>query len=219
MAESIREEDKRLKAQKDSEREDLRKKEAKAMTDEEKMVERVAAKDKTSKDEAKKKVARAAVKKDTGYSAEALAQVGVRALDAKDHIEKPSEIGKTAEELQRLRGEAVRDMLGRIQDTKVAENVIKAGLSSRHMSTGASGLNQGAHKVLENEREVGGGAGMEDMLKEAVLYGNGLTLTEIKELKMTPTRLKEFVAELKEHKNSPTKKDLPPEAIKRGAAR
>ena len=219
MAESIREESRKLKVQKDSEREDLRKKEAKALTEEEKMVERVAAKDKISKDEAKKKVAQKTVKKETGYSADALAQVGIQALNAKDSMEKPSEIGKTTEELQKLHGEAVRDMLGRIQDKKVAENVVKAGLSSMHLSTSASGLNQGARRVLESEKEVGGGTGMEDMLKDAVLYGNGMTLTEIKELKMTPARLKEYVSELKENKNSPAKKNLPPETLKKGASR
>ena len=223
MAESIREEDRKLKVQKNSEQENQKKQEAKAFTDEERMVERVAAKDKVSKEEAKKKVAKETVKKETGYNAEALARVGIDALNAKDAMEKPSEVGETTKDLQRLRGEAVQDMLGRIQDNKVAENVIKSGLSSMHLSTGKGGLQQGARTVLEKEREIGGGAGMEDLLKEAVLYGNGLTLSEVKELKKTPEQLKEYVDQLKENheqqKKNSDKKDLPPEAYKGGAGR
>ena len=218
MAESIREEDRKLKVQKNSEQENQKKQEAKASTEEERMVERVAAKDKVGKEEAKKKVAREAVKKETGYDADALAQVGKDALDAKDAMEKPAELGQTTDALNRVRGEQVRDMMGKIQDTKVAENVVKSGLGAMHMSTSAGGLNQGARTVLEKGEEVGGGAGMEDLLKQAVLYGNGLTLNEVKELKMTPEKLKEYVEQLKEN-NTNQKKDLPPEAIKHGTSR
>ena len=218
MAESIREEDRKLKAQKNSEQENQKKQEAKALTEEERMVERVAAKDKVSKEAAQQKVARKTVKKETGYDADALAQVGKDALDAKDSMEKPAELGQTTDALNRVRGEHVRDMMVKIQDNKVAENVVKAGLGAMHTSTSAGGLNQGARTVLEKGEEVGGGAGMEDLLKQAVLYGNGLTLNEVKELKMTPERLKEYVDQLKENNNS-QKKDLPPEAIKRGSSR
>ena len=218
MAESIREEDRKLKVQKNSEQENQKKQEAKALTEEEKMVERVAAKDKVGKEEAQKKVARKTVKKETGYDADALAQVGKDALDAKDSMEKPAELGQTTEALNRVRGEQVRDMMGKIQDTKVAENVVKSGLGAMHASTSAGGLNQGARTVLEKGEEVGGGAGMEDLLKQAVLYGNGLTLNEVKELKMTPEKLKEYVERLKEN-NPGQKKGLPPEAIKHGTSR
>ncbi len=223
MAESIREEDRKLKVQKNAEQENQKKQESKALTEEERMVERVAAKDKVNKEEAKKKVARETVKKETGYDADTLAHVGKDALDAKDSMEKPAEVGNTTENLQKLRGEAVRDMLGRIQDKKVAENVVKSGLGAMHLSTGDNGLNQGARAVLETERSVGGGAGMEDLLKQAVLYGNGLTLSEVKELKKTPEQLKEYVTQLKqEHEvqsKKSDKKDLPPEAARRGSGR
>ena len=223
MAESIREEDRKLKVQKNSEQENQKKQEAKALTDEEKMVERVAAKDKIGKEEAKKKVARETVKKETGYDADALAQVGKDALDAKDSMEKPAEVGQTTKNLNRLRGEAVRDMTSKIQDKKVAENVVKSGLGAMHLSTSASGLNEGARAVMEKGEEVGGGSGMEDLLKQAVLYGNGLTLNEVKELKKTPEQLKEYVNQLKENnknqKKNSDKKDLPPEVRRGGADR
>ena len=213
MAESIREEDRKLKAQKNSEQGNQKKQKAKTLTEEERMVERVAAKDKVGKEEAKKKVARETVKKETGYDADALARVGRDALDAKDSMEKPAELSQTTEALNRVRGEHIRDMMVKIQDSKVAENVVKAGLGAMHTSTGAGGLNQGARAVLEKGEEVGGGAGMEDLLKQAVLYGHGMTLNEVKELKMTPEKLKDYVAYLKEN-NTHQKKDLPPEVLK-----
>lgn len=215
MAESIRENDRKLKVQKDSEKKELKKKENKALSDEEKQIEQTAAKEKISREEAKKKVARAAVKKETGYDADTLARVGKEALDTKDAMEKPAEVGHTTEALQRMHGEAVKDMLGKIEDKKMAENVVNSGLGAMHASTGAGGLSQGARTVLENEAEIGGGAGMEELLRQAVLYGNGMTLAEVKELKMTPDRLKDYVAQLKENKTSPAKKDLPPEALKK----
>jgi len=215
MAESIRTDDRKLKVKKDSEKKELKKKEDRALSEEEKQVEKKAAEEKLSKEDAKKEVARETVKKETGYDADTLARIGKEALDAKDAMEKPAEIGHTSEVLQQMHGEAVKDMLGKIKDKKVAENVVKSGLGSMHASTGASGLNQGARAVLENEAHVGGSAGMEDLLRQAVLYGNGMTLAEVKELKMSPERLKDYVAELRENKNSPTKKDLPPEALKK----
>ena len=63
---------------------------------------------------------------------------------------------------------------------------------------------------------------MEEMLRQAVLYGNGMTMNEVKELKMTPDRLKEYVQQLKENydkKKKSDKNDLPFEAFKRGSVR
>jgi len=215
MVENIRDQEKKENAKKETDEKEAqeKEKETKSLSEEEKEVAKTAAKDKSSKEEAKKKVAKKVVKKETGYDAETLAQVGRNALDAKDTMEKPTEVGQTTEALNRVRGEGVKDMLGKIKDTRIAENVVKAGLGAMHASTTAGGLNEGAKTVLEKGEEVGGGAGMEDLLKQAVLYGNGMTLNEIKELKMTPDRLKEYVNQLKEAQLQPgrskDKKSLP----------
>lgn len=119
----------------------------------------------------KKEVARESVKEKTGYDAMALADVGKATLHTKDAFERP-DLKEATAEMDRIKGNAVGDMLEKMTDGKVAEDVVKSGLGSEHLSTGKSGLEQGARTVLEKMNEFGSASSMEQLLADAALYFN-----------------------------------------------
>lgn len=180
---------------------------------EQKVAERSAEK-KISKEDAEKEVARESVKEKTGYDANALAEVGRSTLNTKDALERP-DLKEASKEMERIQGNAVGDMLEKMTDGKVAEDVVKAGLGSAHLSTGKSGLEQGARTVLEKMNEFGSASDMRQLLADAALYGNGMSIEDAKN--MTPEVLREKVEALKEKapkiptQNAPAKESKPAE--------
>ncbi|MBQ7413800.1 MAG: hypothetical protein IJV07_06010 [Alphaproteobacteria bacterium] len=163
-------------------------KETKSLSDEEKKVAKKASEKKISKDDAKKEVAREEVKSQTGYSAESLAEVGRTVLKTQDSFSKPDS-AQTADNMKKVKGNAVEGMLEKMVDPKVAKKIVQAGLGSEFASTGESGLEQGARTVLEKQREFGGSEGLSGLLAKMVLFGKGMSLEEIR--KLTPDKLKE----------------------------
>lgn len=174
-------------------------KEAKSLSDEEKKVAKKATEKKISKEDAQKEVAREEVKSETGYSAEALASVGRTVLKTQDAFSRPDVVEATGQ-MKHLKGNAVEGMLEKMTDSKVAQKIVQAGLGSEFVSTGAGGLEQGGRTVLEKQREFGGAEGMEGLLAKMVLFGNGMSLEEIR--KMTPEKLKEVTEQLAQKQKS-----------------
>ena len=86
------------------------------------------------------------VKSETGYSAEALAAAAQDALKIKDGIEK-GDAQKTAAGLTGSGHSVMHDMLEKACDKRVAENIVRAGLGSEHLSTGVGGLEESAQKA------------------------------------------------------------------------
>ena len=180
-----------------------KKKDTKGLSEEEKKVADRAIDKKISKEDAKKEVAREEVKSRTGHSAEAMAEVGRTVLHANDSLGKES--GKAANDLGQVKGNAVEGMLEKMTDSKVAKKIVQSGLGSEFMSTGEGGLEQGARTVLEKSKQLGEAAGMEAMLAEAVIYGKGMTMDELK--KLTPDKLKEMVDQAKQNQVGTPDKD------------
>ena len=188
------------------ENEKQEKKQEKAMTErEQKVADRVEEK-KISKEDAEKEVARESVKEQTGYDANALAEVGKSTLNTKDALERP-DLKEASSEMERIKGNSVNDMLEKMTDGKVAEDVVKAGLGSEHLSTGKSGLEQGARTVLEKMNEFGSASDMRQLLADAALYGKGMSIEDAKN--MTPEVLREKVNALKENAPKTPTRDAP----------
>jgi len=215
MAESIRKQDRELKAKEEAEQKEKeeKKKETSSLSEEERRVAEKAADKKVDKEEAKKEVAKEEIKEKTGHSAEAFAEVARTVLETKDSYDHAT-IGQTADSMAKVKGNNVESMLESMaKDPELAKNIVRAGLGSKFTSTNEAGVQEGSRTVLEKNREVGGVAGMEEALSQAALYGQGLTAAEIREMKMDPETLKRKVEELKA--NSPK---LPSEAEKEAEA-
>ena len=113
--------DKKAKAGKTAEekQKEDKKKDTKGLSEEEKKVADRAIDKKISKEDAKKEVAREEVKSHTGYSAEAMAEVGRTALRANDSLGKDA--GRAMHDLGQVKGSAVEGMLEKMTDSKVAK--------------------------------------------------------------------------------------------------
>ena len=191
MAQSIRKEDRELKAKKTVEKKDNPK------SEEERRIDKKVVEKKISKDDAKKEVAKETVKRKTGYDVEALANVARKVLETGDSfVHGP--VGEAVDAMAQIKGNAVNDMLEKMAgDSEVAKNMVKAGLGPKFLSTGEQGIQHGARTVLRENREAGDAAGMEKMLCDAVNYGKGMSIDEIRALKISPKTLKKNVAELR----------------------
>jgi len=197
---------KELKAKENAEQKGKEeKKEDKSLSEEERKVADRAAEKKISKEDAKKEVARETVKEETGYSADALADVGKKVMHAGESAGKTGDADKAAKNMTEVKGGAVEGMLEKMSDSKVANKIVQAGLGSEFTSTGASGLEQSARTVLEEIKKYGGEKGMEDMLTSAALNGT-LTLDQIK--KLTPDKLKETLDAMKTGEKAQGKGDI-----------
>ncbi len=176
------------------ENEKQEKKQEKAMTErEQKVADRVEEK-KISKEDAEKEVAKESVQEKTGYNVETLAEVGKNVLQTKDTLERP-DLKETTLRMGRFQENTVGTLLEKMTDGQVAEDIVKSGLGSEHLSTGKGGLETGSRTVLEKMSELGGASGIEKLLAEASLYGRGMSLDDVKHL--TPEALKEKVSALK----------------------
>ena len=196
MAKSIRKEDRELKAKKAAEKYDRTPLNDKPRTEEEHQVSKKVAEKKISKSDAKKEVAKENVKKKTGYDVETLAHVAKEVLETGDAYAK-GPVGEAMDSMVRIKGNAVDDMLTKMAgDKEVAQNILKAGLGSNFLSTGELGIQHGAKTVLEEKREAGDAAGMQKMLCTAVKWGKGMSMDEIRALKVSPKTLKRNVKEI-----------------------
>ena len=197
--------DKELKAKENAEQKGKEeKKEDKSLSEEERKIADKAADKKISKEDARKEVARETVKEETGYSADALADVGKKVMHAGESADKKGDATKAAARMSEIKGGAVEGMLEKMVDSKVANKIVQAGLGSEFTSTGASGLEQSARTVLEEIKKYGGENGMENMLTTAALNGT-LTLDQIRQL--TPEKLKETLDVMKSGEKTPDKGD------------
>jgi len=200
MAESIRAEDRELKlkkaAQKQENPQENSKLKGKPQTEEENLIAGKMKSKKITKEDAEKEVARETVKKKTGYDVEALADVAREVLETGD-VYANGPVGKAVDSMAKMKGNAVNDMLEKMaSDDEVAKGIIKSGMGSKFLNVGKDGLRRGAKTVLREHRETGGAAGMEKMLCEAVNYGQGMSMDEIRALKISPKTLKKNVKEL-----------------------
>ncbi len=164
---------------------------------EQKVADRVSSKG-MSKEDAEKEVAKEAVEEKTGYSADALAEVGKSALRIKDVFERPDS-KEVFFEMDRTEGASIGDMLEKMADGKVAEDIVKSGLGSEHLATGKGGLEEGAKAALDKIADPSA-QGMRQLLADAAYYGKGMSLDEAKN--MTVESLKEHVEKMKEENES-----------------
>ena len=196
MAKSIRKEDRELKAKKAAEKHDRVSPNDKPQTEEERQVNKKVAEKQITKSDAQKEVAKETVKKKTGYDVETLAHVAREVLETGDAYAK-GPVGEAMDSMARIKGNAVDDMLTEMAgDKEVVRNMLKAGLGSKFLSTGELGVQHGARTVLEGKREAGDAAGMQKMLCKAVEWGQGMSMSEIRELRISPKALKRNVSEL-----------------------
>ena len=195
MAESIREKERKLKIQK-VEGQDNPKPENKPKSEEEHQINKKMIEKNIGKKEAKKEVAKEAVKKKTGYDVEALASVAKEVLETGDaYAHGP--VGEAMDSMARIKGNAVNDMLTKmVGDAEVTRNMLKAGLGSKFLSTGEQGIRHGAQTVLSEKKDVGDAVGMQKMLCEAVNWGDGMSMSEIRDLRISPKKLKRNIKEV-----------------------
>ena len=73
-------------------------------------------------------------------------------------------------------------MLEKMIDTQVAEDIVKSGLVSEHLSTGKGKLEQGVLIVLKKMREFGSVSGVRQWLAEVSLYENSTSIEETKSM-------------------------------------
>ena len=196
MAESIREEDRKLKAESAAKKQENPKIERKPQTEEEKQVAKKVKDKRITKEDAKKEVAKETVKKKTGYDVESLADVARNVLETGD-VYANGPVGEAVDSMAKMKGNAVNDMLEKMAgDDEVAKGIIKSGMGSKFLTVGKDSLRRGAKTVLREGQETGGAAGMGEMLCQAVNYGEGMTMEEIRALKVSPKTLKKNVKEM-----------------------
>lgn len=182
--------------------EEQKEKQEKSMTEEEAKVAQKSAEKEISKEEAEKEVAKEEVKEETGYNAETLAGVAHTAMKASDSAGR-SDFERAENNRAEVKGNAVEGMLEKMADSKVTQNILKAGIGSEFLSTGESGLRQGAQMALDIAKTTGVVSGIEERLLQAAL-DHSMTIDEIRN--MTPETLKEKLDAMKQ------KNDEKPEA-------
>ena len=209
--------DKKLKAEENADKKGKEeKKKDKSLSEEERKIADRAADKKISKEDAKKEVARETIKDETGYSANALADVGKKVMHAGQSAGQDAP-GKTDKNMAELNGGAAKGIVEKMTNSKVAEKAVQAGLGPEFTSTGASGLEQNARLVLEEIQKYGGEKGMENMLAGGALNGI-MTLDQLKQL--TPDKLRETLNILRDARQVANEGPMPhrqgPEATKAG---
>ena len=164
------------------------------MTEEEAKIAQKSAEKEVSKEEAQKEVAKEEIKEETGYSAETLAGVAHTAMKASDSSGR-SDLAQAENDKTEVKGNAVEGMLEKMADSKVTQNILKAGIGSEFLSTGESGLRQGAQIALDIAKTSGVVSGIEGRLLQAAL-DHSMTMDEIRN--MTPETLKEKLEIMKQ---------------------
>lgn len=143
------------------------------MNEEEKKTAHIMNEKGMSKEEAEKESAKEKVEEKTGVNADELAGISQDVLMMKDGLERP-DLDSIQKGINDLTGGKVRDVLNHLQDSKVADDIVKAGLGSNHASTGSMMLTEGAKTVLETGLEYSKGSKLGEMLADACDYGKGI---------------------------------------------
>ena len=100
-----------------------------------------------SKKEAQKEVAKDEVKSQTGVSIDELSGVARKVMNVSDGLDGRKDLLR--DKTNSLQSGGVKNLVEKMQNSEVAQNVIKAGLGSEHLATGSKGLEDASRKVLE----------------------------------------------------------------------
>jgi hypothetical protein len=133
----------------------------------------------STKKDAEKEVAKEEVKSQTGVSIDELSGVARKVMNMSDGLDGGRDLLKDSE--NSLQSSGVKNLVEKMQNSEVAQNVVKAGLGSEHLATGSKGLEDATKKVLDKgvdnkgvsqDRQNSGG--LKDRLAKAAYMGMGM---------------------------------------------
>lgn len=133
----------------------------------------------TTKKDAEKEVAKEEIKSQTGVSIDELSDVARKVMNRSDGLDGRKDLLKDSE--NPLQSSGIKNLVEKMQNSDVAQNVVKAGLGSEHLATGSKGLEEASKKVLDkgadNKNSAQDGqskGGLKDRLAKAAYMGKGM---------------------------------------------